>query len=191
VDFYGSGGSGGSDTSIGFHEATDVASAYEYARHLPGGRSIVLHGESMGAAAILTAVARGNLTPAAIILEMPFDSLLSTVRHRFASMGLASFPSAELLVFWGGWQQGFNGFQYNPAVDARSVRAPALLMNGDRDPWVTREEAQTIFDGLQGPKRLKVFRGLRHQSFLNARPAEWRGSVSSFLAECAGQTPCD
>ena len=192
VDFYGSGGSGGSDTSIGFHEATDVARAYEYARHLPGGRTTtILHGESMGAAAILKAVAGGRLAPEAIIVEMPFDRLLSTVRHRFASMGLPSFPSAELLVFWGGWQQGFNGFEYSPAVDARSVAVPALLMNGDLDPWVTRDEAQAIYDGLQGPKRLKVFRGLRHQSFLNARPAEWKRSVSSFLAECAGQTICE
>jgi alpha-beta hydrolase superfamily lysophospholipase len=189
VDFHGSGGSGGSDTSIGFHEATDVASAYEYARHLPGETAVVLYGGSMGAAAILKAVADRHLEPAAIILECPFDSLVKTVRHRFETMGLPSFPAAELLVLWGGWQQGFNGFRLNPADDARAVTSPVLLMNGDSDPWVTLEEAQRTFDHLQGAKRFKVFRGLRHQSFLNARPAEWKQSVSSFLAEFGDRSP--
>ena len=185
VDFYGSGGSGGSETSIGFHEATDVANAYEYARHLPGERAVVLYGGSMGAAAILKAVADRHIEPSAVVLECPFDSLVGTIRHRFTTLGLPSFPAAELLVFWGGWQQGFNGFRYNPSEDARGVKSPVLLMNGDRDPWVTLEEAKLIFDHLQGPKQLKIFRGLKHQSFLNARPADWKRSVSGFLAERA------
>jgi uncharacterized protein len=183
VDFHGSGGSGGSETSVGFHEATDVASAYVYGRHLPGERVVILYGGSMGAAAILKAVADTSIAPEALILECPFDSLLQTVRHRFAGTGLPSFPAAELLVFWGGWQQGFDGFRHNPAENARAVARPALLMNGDRDPWVTLEEARTIFDHLQGPKEIKIFHGLRHQSFLNARPEEWKRSVSSFLAQ--------
>ena len=189
VDFYGSGGSGGSDTSIGFHEATDVASAYQYARELPGRPPVVLYGESMGAAAILKAVADHHLAPEAIVLEMPFDSLLRTVRQRFWSMGIPAFPSAELLVFWGGWQQDFNGFRFNPADAARVVTSPTLLMNGDSDPWVTTEEAQRIFGNLHGPKRLKLFHGLKHQSFLNARPEGWRQSISEFLAEYAVATP--
>ena len=183
VDFHGSGGSGGAETSIGFHEAADVASAFEYARNLPGQPAVFLYGGSMGAAAILRAIADRHLEPEGIIIEMPFDSLLHTVRHRFTGMGLPSFPAAELLVFWGGWQQGFNAFRYNPVDDAAAVHCPGLLMNGDRDPWVTLEEARAIFDRLGGPKRLKIFPGLRHQSFLNARPQEWKLSVSSFLAE--------
>ena len=188
VDFYGSGGSGGSDTSIGFHEATDVTGAYQYARELPGRPPIVLYGGSMGAAAILKAVADQHLAPEAIVLEMPFDSLLKTVRQRFWSMGLPAFPSAELLVFWGGWQQDFNGFRYNPSDAAHGVTSPTLLMNGDQDPWVTIEEAERIFLNLQGPKQLKVFHGLKHQSFLNARPREWKASVSEFLGEYADVT---
>ena len=60
---------------------------------------------------------------------------------------------------------------------------PVLLMNGDRDPWVTVEEAEALYGHLRGPKVFKVFHGLRHQSFLNARPEEWKQSVSTFLAD--------
>src|SRR5262249_3495643 len=83
VDFYGSGGSAGRETSIGFYEALDVAKAFDYARGLPHAGPVVLYGASMGAAAILKAVADQKLEPAALILECPFDSLIGTVRHRF------------------------------------------------------------------------------------------------------------
>lgn len=90
VDFYGSGGSGGNETSIGFYEALDVTKAFAYARELPRPGPVVLYGASMVAAAILKAVADDKLEPAALILECPFDSLIRTVRHRFTSWGIPS-----------------------------------------------------------------------------------------------------
>ncbi len=42
VDFYGSGGSGGNETSIGYHEAADVAAAFAWAQKLPGRPRIIL-----------------------------------------------------------------------------------------------------------------------------------------------------
>jgi alpha-beta hydrolase superfamily lysophospholipase len=181
VDFYGSGGSGGNETSIGFYEAQDVSKAFAYAARLPGRGPIVLYGESMGAAAVLKAVADDQLRPAGLILECPFDSLIGTVRHRFTSYRVPSFPLADLLVFWGGVEQGFNGFSFRPAESATRVTCPTLLMNGDRDPWVRPEEARAIFAGLKGPKTLAFFAGVGHDSCLRNRPDEWNAEVSAFL----------
>jgi alpha-beta hydrolase superfamily lysophospholipase len=186
VDFYGSGGSGGDETSIGFHEATDVAAAYAYASDLPGRRPVVLYGASMGAVAVLKAVADSRLQPAALVLECPFDSLLGTVRHRFASYGLPSVPLADMLVFWGGVQQGFDAWKYRPIESAARIDRPTLLMNGDRDPWVRPEEARGIFEALRGPKKLKVFSGVGHDSCLRGRPDEWKRAVSELLDETLG-----
>jgi uncharacterized protein len=181
VDFYGSGGSGGQETSIGFHEAADVARAFEYARGLPHAGPIVLFGQSMGAAAVLKGVADARLQPAALVLECPFDSLVRTVRRRFTSFGVPSFPSAELLVFWGGAQQGFNPFTFRPVDSAARVDRPTLLMNGGEDPWVTRADARRIFARLRGPKELKFFPGLGHGSCLGFQPGEWKAAVSRTL----------
>lgn len=183
VDFHGSGGSGGNETSIGFHEALDVTRAFEYARGLPRAGPVVLYGASMGAAAVLKGVADDSLDPAALILECPFDSLIGTVRHRFTSRGIPSFPLADLLVFWGGVQGGFNGFAYRPAESAARIRQPTLLMNGDSDPWVRPEEARAIFGALRGPKTLKFFAGVEHDSCLRRRPDEWKPAVAAFLSQ--------
>jgi alpha-beta hydrolase superfamily lysophospholipase len=185
VDFYGSGGSGGNETSIGFYEAGDVVRAFEYARHLPHAGPVVLFGQSMGAAAILKGVADSQIRPAALILECPFDSLLHTVRRRFRSFGVPSFPSADLLVFWGGAQQGFNSFAFRPADSAWHIDRPTLLMNGANDPWVTHADAQRVFDGLRGPKTLKFFRGLGHGSCLAWEPAEWKSAVMEAVSPLA------
>ena len=181
VDFHGSGGSEGNTTSIGFHEAADVAGAFAHARGLPGAGPVVLYGASMGAAATLKAVADSRLQPAALIVESPFDSLLGTVRHRFTSRGLPSFPLAELLVFWGGVHEGFNGFRYRPVESAAQVDRPTLVLGGDSDPYVTRDESRAIFEALKGEKTLKLFAGVGHVSYLRARPEEWTLAVSTFL----------
>ncbi len=189
VDFHGSGGSSGCNTSIGMFEAEEVALAADYARtHWPALPQIC-YGQSMGSAAILRASAILGYNPAALILECPFDRLLTTVGNRFGSMGLPAFPLAHLLVFWGGVQQGFNGFRHNPVEYAAHVACPVLHMQGTADPHVTREEAQAIFDNLGGEKKMELFAGIGHKPYLVNRPEQWRRAVGDFLAQHVEKSP--
>jgi pimeloyl-ACP methyl ester carboxylesterase len=136
VDFYGSGGSSGTDTSLGYFEAGDVAASVEYARHTWPRRKIVLYGFSMGGAAVLGAIAIQGVRPDAIVLEATFDSLLNTAKNRFRTMGLPATPLAELLLFWGGIQWGFDPFSHKPVDYARSVVCPSLILHGETDARV-------------------------------------------------------
>jgi alpha-beta hydrolase superfamily lysophospholipase len=181
VDFRGSGGSSGSDTTLGVREAEDVATSVAYARQAWPGKPIVLYGVSMGAAAVLRAVAKDGVQPDALILESPFDRLLTTVGNRFHSMGLPAFPSAELLIFWGSVQHGFDGFQHNPVEYARSVKCPTLFMYGDQDPRVTPEQSVAIYEQLDGPKEFVSFHGAGHTSLIAAAPQDWKLRVAKFL----------
>jgi uncharacterized protein len=163
IDFRGSGGSTGQETSIGFNESKDVAQAVRYANNQWPDRDIILYGVSMGSAAILRAIAFEGVKANAVIIESPFDSLINTVGNRFKIMGLPTFPAAQLLVFWGGVQQGFNGFNHNPVEYAKSVNCPVLLMQGERDTRATPEQAKTVFDNLSGEKRFVIFPGVSHE----------------------------
>ncbi|GAB4442571.1 MAG: hypothetical protein Fur0044_38990 [Anaerolineae bacterium] len=183
VDFRGSGGSNRSETSLGFAEAEDVAQVFEYARALAAGQPIILYGRSMGGAAVLRAIAVYQIQPAGIILEAVFDKLLSTVQNRFTSMGLPSFPAAHLLVFWGGFQQGYSGFRHNPVEYAASVYCPALVLHGTDDPRATLAEGRAVFQNLNGKKWFEAFSGVGHEAYLAAKPDEWQRAVSQFLAQ--------
>lgn len=181
VDFPGSGGSGDAAYTVGAREAEDVTATTAYTRRLTGARRVYLYGLSMGAVAILKSAAEGTAVDG-VILECPFDSLLTTVRHRFETVGLPAFPAAHALLFWGGVQLGFNPFRHGALVYAPSVRTPALLMAGDRDPWVTTDETRHIFDALEGPKRLYMCTGVGHASCLSRDSSGWTAAVSAFLA---------
>jgi alpha-beta hydrolase superfamily lysophospholipase len=188
VDFRGSGGSDGNITTIGVREAADVVAAYAFARQRAKTGPMILFGTSMGAAAILRAVARSDLRPDALILECPFDRLLHTVENRCSLMGVPGFPTAHLLLFWGGVQCGFDGFDHNPVEYAAAVRCPVLLMHGENDPTVSAAQARAIFDNLGGEKQFELLSGVRHESFAAARPELWKKLVSQFLdRQCAAQ----
>jgi pimeloyl-ACP methyl ester carboxylesterase len=181
VDFRGSGDSSESYSTIGYLEAEDVAAAVRYAQRNLSPSKIVLYGQSMGGAAIFRAIASCGVKPDAIIVEAIFDRLLKTMRHRFEAMKTPSFPSAELLIFWGGMQEGFNGFKHNPVEYARGVACPALFLHGTADPRAHLEEARQVFAAVPGSKRFKEFPGAGHFDILARYPGEWQQEVGDFL----------
>jgi hypothetical protein len=182
VDFHGSGNSAGSNSSIGYYEADDVAATIQQAvDHEAMRRPLVLYGVSMGASAVLCAVHRFEIHPDALILECPFDRLVTTVGNRCNMLGLPAFPAADLLVFWGGVQGKFNGFTYNPVNYAREVRCPTLLMQGDQDRRVGFDHAKEIAAALGEHCTFKVFPGAGHIVLIGRSEPEWRTAVTAFF----------
>lgn len=183
LDFRGSGGSEGNQTSLGVHEAEDVARAAAFAQSQElAGRPLVVFGTSMGAAAALRAVHLGRIEPARLILEAPFNRLLVTLRHRFEIMGVPSFPSAELLLFWGSVRAGFNGFEHDPQTYAASVRCQTLVIHGESDARVSVAEVREVLKALPAESVFELLEGVGHEPFLQARPEAWRRAVSALLA---------
>jgi alpha-beta hydrolase superfamily lysophospholipase len=179
VDMSGHGGSAGTVTTVGYTEAADVVAAYQFAKKIDD--TIILYGVSMGAAAILRAVAVQELRPAALVLECPFGSMVQAVRNRFRLMHLPDFPLAEMLVFWGGVQNDYPAFAHNPVDYARQVQVPVLLMYGLRDRRVVRSEVDEIYRNLPGPKEVVYFEELEHESYLRKQPYRWKAAVNDFL----------
>ena len=180
IDFMGSGQSEGNQTTIGYKEAEEVKTVFDYLT-TKGEKNIYLFGTSMGAAAILKAVNDYQLSPKAIIIECPFGSMYQTVCARFKIMHVPSFPMASLLVFWGGIENGFWAFAHNPTEYAKGVNCPALLMYGEQDKNVSRDETDEIYRNLAGPKTLKILKLAGHENFLSKNREEWIESVYAFL----------
>lgn len=182
IDFMGSGGSEGNQTTIGYKEAMQVKTSYEYIRQ-QGESEIYLYGISMGSAAIMKAVYDYGLAPRGVILECPFGSMYQTVVARFKLMQLPSFPMAGLLVFWGGIENGFWAFRHNPIRYAEKINIPVLLIYGAQDPKVSREETDQIFQNIKGPKRLVIYEKAGHANYLEQYREAWTEDVQIFLQE--------
>lgn len=182
VDFMGSGGSEGNQTTIGYLEAQQVKTCYDYLIQ-KGEQNIYLMGTSMGAVAIMKAIHDFNLRPKGIIIECPFGSMYQTVCARFKTMHAPVFPMAGLLVFWGGVQNGFWAFGHNPTAYAGKISCPTLLLYGAKDEKVSHAEINKIFSNLTGPKSLKIYKEAGHENYLTKYEAEWTKDISNFLAQ--------
>lgn len=181
VDFMGSGGSSGHTTTIGFKESRDVKAAYDYIKQMNPQMPITLFGSSMGAVAIMKAIADDDLKPAQIILECPFGSMLATTKIRFEAMNVPSFPFAHLLLGYGWIQLGFNPYAHRPTEYAKQIEVPTLLLYGAKDKRVTRAEIEEIYANLNGEKRLTIFDNSEHEIYLNDDRSKWNTVVDQFL----------
>jgi len=180
VDFMGSGNSEGNQTTIGYKEAQEVKTSYDYLSQ-SGEKNIYLFGTSMGAVAIMKCINDDKIRPKGIIIECPFGSMYETVCARFNKMHAPTFPLAGILVFWGGIQNGFWGFSHNPTTYAKSITCPTLLLYGEKDKSVSRKEIDAIFANLKGIKKLNVYKKTGHENYLIKNKTEWNKNVSDFL----------
>ncbi|MEO1373741.1 MAG: alpha/beta fold hydrolase [Cyanobacteria bacterium J06635_10] len=181
VDFRGLGSSSGNSTTIGFRESEDVALTINYAEQSNLKRPYILYGVSMGSAAILKAIAHKQVNPDAVILEAPFARLLNAVKSRVRVTGFPTFPTTELIVFWGSIQHGFNGFAHNPVTYANSVKCPTLLLQGKFDKWTTLTEIDQIFQNLKVSKQLVIFPNAEHNLLVTVDKQLWKQSVEKFF----------
>lgn len=180
VDFMGSGGSEGNQTTIGYLEAKQVKTCHEYLKQ-KGIDTIYLYGSSMGAVAIMKSISDYNINPSGIILECPFGTMSQTVSARFHNMGVPTFPMSSLLVFWGGAINGFWGFGHNPIEYAKEINCPTLLLYGAKDDKVSRSEIDEIFKNLKGEKELKIYEQAGHENYLEKHEDEWKKDLKRFL----------
>jgi uncharacterized protein len=181
VDFMGSGGSEGKQTTIGFFEAEQVKTCYDYLTE-KGEQNIFILGTSMGAVATMKAIKDDNLQPKGIVIECPFGSMYQTVCARFKMLNAPTFPMAGLLVFWGGVQNGFWAFGHNPVDYAKSITCPTLLLYGAKDIKVSQEETDQIFKNLSGQKRLSIYPEAGHENYLITYENEWTQDIQHFLS---------
>lgn len=182
TDFHGIGGSQGTVTSIGYHEAEDVAAAVQYARaNGAEGRRLILYGPSMGAVAIMRAVAKYGVTADGLILECPFDRLVNTIGTRMQILHLPEFPFAHLVTFWAGVQQRFDGFAHNPIDYAGKIECAVLLLQGTEDESVGPMHIRNVANRLSGKATARFIPEAGH-AFLVLRAREpWLAAVTEFL----------
>jgi alpha-beta hydrolase superfamily lysophospholipase len=182
-DFMGTAASEGNQCTIGYKEADNVRACFDYLQQ-KGEKNICLIGSSMGAVAIMRACSIYKLPAKALILECPFGTMRQTVKNRFEMTGVPAFPLSDLLVLWGGVQNGFNAFNHNPEDYAKQITIPVLLLFGGKDDRVKAFEIQNIYNNLASKKRLITYPLAGHESYLNKYQRQWTMDVDTFLKTC-------
>lgn len=135
--YRGYGGSSGRPSEIGL--IADAVAAYEFAAKEVEAKRIVLFGESLGTAVAIALASEREI--GALILDAPFTSA--------ADVGAAAYRFIP--VRW---------FMRDPFHSDRriaKVRAPILVMHGERDLIVPVSFAERLFALANEPKRMHRF----------------------------------
>jgi uncharacterized protein len=181
VDFRGHGNSAGNTTTIGMRESEEVKIAFDYING-KGEKNIFLYGTSLGAVAIAKAIDEYAFQPTAVILEMPFLSLQTYLKGRARILGFPAQPFGFLTTFWIGVEQGYNGFRHQTSRYARAIQCPVLMQWGSLDNLVVREETEKVFASIASKqKKLVIYEGAMHESFLRKDPNLWQAETMGFL----------
>jgi len=183
------GTSQGQVTSLGWHEADDVAAVARWVHEVLGDPKPILYGFSMGGAAVIGAAGRLGVPTRCLVVESTFDRLIHTTGHRFETMGLPPRGLSDVLLFWGGVQQGFDPYAVSPVHDAPGVQAPTLVIAGDRDLRITPNESRDLAAAFPNGT-LQLLPGRGHVQLAAVDGDGWEQHVRPFLdTQCDGPTP--
>jgi fermentation-respiration switch protein FrsA (DUF1100 family) len=142
VSYRGYGGSSGTPTEDGL--IADGVAAYEFASKLYTPARVALWGESLGSG---IAVAVASEAPVArLVLESPFTSAVDV------GASVYSFLPVRLLM----------KDQFRSDLRIKNVKAPILILHGERDSVVPIAFGERLFAMITGEKKFARFKGGEH-----------------------------
>jgi pimeloyl-ACP methyl ester carboxylesterase len=185
-DLRGHGESSATRVSFGLREREDALAALRELRRLAPGERVAAIGRSLGGAALLFAAE--ELEVDALVLESVYAALDDATADRLElHLGAWARPLAGALLLQSRWWLGASAQEFRPAARAAHLRAPTLLLVGDRDRHAPERASRAIAAAApQGIARLHVVRGADHADLYAYDPAGYEAVVGAFLAEGLG-----
>lgn len=142
VSYRGYGGSTGSPTEDGL--IADGITAYEFAAKLYSPARVALWGESLGTGVAVAIAAESPV--AKLVLETPFTSAVEV------GASVYSFLPVRWLM----------KDQFRSDLRIKNVKAPVLIMHGDRDSVIPIRFGERLYEMVAGEKKFARFPGGEH-----------------------------
>jgi len=166
-DYRGYGGSTGRASEEGtYRDASAARAALLARREVDAGRVLYL-GESLGGA-VAIALAH-EAPPAGVVLVSTFTSVRDMARRHYPFVPAAVVPDA-----------------YPSLRLVGDLRAPLLVLHGDRDELVPLMYGQELYDAAPEPKRMHILAGAGHNDLVERAGNEWAAAIAEFAREDCG-----
>lgn len=168
LSYRGFGGSSGSPSEEGL--LADADAAYAYARAQYPAAKLVVWGESLGTGVAVALAAKSKVD--ALILEAPFTST--------ADIAFSAYPFIPVSLLMKD--------QFHSDTRIGKVKAPLLILHGQRDNIVPFAYGRRLFEMAPQPKQFVSFPLGEHEN-LDAHGAQ--AAVKEFLSTALADPPCE
>ena len=165
-DYRGYGRSSGRPSEPGTYRDAEAARSALLARPEVNADRVIYLGESIGGAVALWLALEHP--PAGVVLMSTFTSIRAMARRHYRLVPPAVVPDA-----------------YPTLRRVCRLRAPLLIIHGDRDEIVPLLHAQALFEAAPDPKRLHVIEGVGHNDLVTAAGEQWAATITRFCAAVA------
>lgn len=181
------GSSEGKFIGMGYLDQFDIRQWIDYVLEQDSNAEIILHGVSMGGAALMMLSAQEDLPDniTAVIEDCGYksarDYLTWKLKQRFH---LPAFPLIQIanLAF-----KMHAGYWMNDASAIEAVKKskiPTLFIHGTEDQTVPLADVYDLYEAATCKKDLYVVEGAGHGEALEADPAMYWEKVQKFIEEC-------
>lgn len=183
-DLRGHGGSEGSYVGYGWDDRLDLVAWISRIMRRDAQAEIVLHGVSMGAAAVL--LTAGGALPGsvkAVVSDCSYTSALAIMRHVYQLAG-GRGPIAPALAALRATVRRRDKFDLKNAAPLRAVgtsKTPTLFIHGVNDDFVPAGMMAELYQAARCPKDFLWVPGAGHAGSFNAEPKLYWDTVDEFL----------
>lgn len=203
--------------TFGRDEALDVAGAVNYLKSRDDIKQLprIAYGFSMGAAAAIAAQSKDPSLFSAMVLDCPYDATDTVVQQSLEKLSISlfgytfEFPGKSILA-----RYAYNSFAqscikrllraithidvmqtntqlypFSPSEAAKKITVPCFFIHCKKDEKVPIHAAESLFDNVQGYKRLWITDGRKHYDSIFFNPEKYTYKVNAFIqAVLNGQT---
>jgi pimeloyl-ACP methyl ester carboxylesterase len=166
-DYRGYGRSTGRASEEGTYRDARAARTALLGRREVNAGSVLYVGESLGGA-VATALAH-EAPPAGVVLVSTFTSVRDMARRHYPFVPAAAVPDA-----------------YPSLRLVRDLRAPLLVLHGDRDDLVPLMSGEELYEAAPEPKTMHVLAGVGHNDLVSRAGDEWAAAIAEFAGKVCG-----
>lgn len=180
-DFRYFGESGGSYTSVGYHEQKDLLAAVDFLNR-KGYDKIGVVGFSLGGAVALMAAEKSpNIR--AVVADSSYADLEMMAKSHYSGLFILKYPLTILTRLISKVVLGVDPKDVSPARAAEGSRTPILIIHSKDDDQIPIENAYRIKEALKGNPQAQFwfFDGARHGETFGLKRAEYEKIVLDFL----------
>lgn len=184
VDNRAHGQSGGKYIGMGYLDKLDIASWVEYILAEDSEAEIVLHGLSMGGAAVMMYAGQDDVSENvfAVVEDSGYESAESYLKWKLKQrFKLPSFPIIPIANIAFKLSAGYYMYDAS-AIDAvERCNVPILFIHGNNDETVPIEDAYALYEAAKCEKEMYIAEGAGHGEAVSVNPDEYWNRVEMFI----------